>query len=282
VASRRQTGLPRPKARWRSSYRIIKWAPDRSSGRSVPRLPPDAVLGCTAVLSDLLHHDGRRDTVRSMPAFRGFPVEALEFYEGLEADNSKAFWQAHRHVYQEAVLAPMTALLDDLAPEFGEPHIFRPYRDVRFSKDKSPYKTNIGASLASGGYVQLSARGLAAGAGMHEMASDQLVRYRAAVAEHRTGRELERIVADLQRKGIGLHVWDELKTVPKGYPADHPRLDLLRKKNVTAWKEWMPEAWLGTGEARKKVVGFLRACTPMNEWLSAQVGPTTAASPGRR
>ena len=114
-------------------------------------------------------------------SFQGWPAEALEFYDGLEADNSKVYWTEHKALYEEAVLGPMTALVEELAPEFGDPKIFRPYRDVRFSKDKSPYKTNIGAVVGDG-YIQLSSSGLAAGSGMYVMAPDQLDRYRAAVA----------------------------------------------------------------------------------------------------
>src|ERR671928_51123 len=96
-------------------------------------------------------------------AFRGFPAEAIEFYEGLEADNTRAYWQDHKKDYEELVKRPMVELLAELSDEFGEGKIFRPFRDVRFSKDKSPYKTAIGATLARGGYVQFSAHGLAAG-----------------------------------------------------------------------------------------------------------------------
>src|ERR671923_2804284 len=113
--------------------------------------------------------------------FRGWPAEAIEFYEGLEADNSRTYWQEHKAVYEEVVRGPMDQLLTELAPEFGEGRIFRPYRDVRFSKDKSPYKTAIGATAGTAGYVHVDARGLAAGSGMWEMAPDQLERYRAAV-----------------------------------------------------------------------------------------------------
>src|SRR6187401_2496103 len=102
--------------------------------------------------------------------FRGWPVEALEFYEGLEVDNTKTYWTENKAVYEGQVRAPMEALLVELAPEFGEGRIFRPYRDVRFSADKSPYKTNLGAHLAGGGYLQLSADGLAAGLGTYVMA----------------------------------------------------------------------------------------------------------------
>src|SRR5207237_6520064 len=135
-------------------------------------------------------------------AFRGWPAEALEFYEGLEADNSKAYWQDHKAVYEDAVRGPMDELLTELAPEFGEGKVFRPYRDVRFSADKSPYKTAMGATLAGGGYVQLSAQGLGAGTGMYVMAPDQLERYRRAVAGDRTGGELAAMVKRLARSGI--------------------------------------------------------------------------------
>src|SRR4026207_302168 len=94
--------------------------------------------------------------------FRGWPVEAIEFFEGLEADNSKSYWQRNKEVYDSTVRAPMEELLAELEPEFGEARIFRPYRDVRFSADKSPYKTNMAATLGEG-YVSLSADGLGAG-----------------------------------------------------------------------------------------------------------------------
>ncbi|TAL12327.1 MAG: DUF2461 family protein, partial [Frankiales bacterium] len=77
--------------------------------------------------------------------FEGFPEEALVFYEGLEADNTKAYWTDHKALYDRTVKAPMEALLAQLEPEFGPATFFRPYRDVRFSKDKTPYKTHAGA-----------------------------------------------------------------------------------------------------------------------------------------
>src|SRR5579859_1874396 len=153
-------------------------------------------------------------------AFQGWPEAALDFYDGLEEDNSKSYWTANKAIYQEAVLGPMTELAQELGKEFGETKIFRPNRDVRFSADKSPYKTAIGAVIGPG-YVQFSAAGLAAGNGMYEMASDQLARYREAVAEDVTGHELVRVVAAITGHGISVHGRDVLKTAPRGYPADH-------------------------------------------------------------
>ena len=99
-----------------------------------------------------------------MSDFAGFPVAALDFYDDLEVDNTKSYWEKHKATYAECVKAPMTALCAALAPEFGRrPKVFRPYRDVRFAKDKTPYKTHQGAFVAAGPatgwYVEVSARG---------------------------------------------------------------------------------------------------------------------------
>lgn len=215
-------------------------------------------------------------------AFGGWPAEALEFYDGLLADNSKAYWTEHKADYEELVRAPMLALLAELAPEFGAGRIFRPYRDMRFSKDKSPYKTNIGATLEHGGYIQLSSDGLAAANGMYVMAPDQLARFRAAVADDLTSADLMAALAKLTRKDAVITAREVLKTAPKGYPKDHPRIDLLRQKGLIAWKEWPVEPWLGTAKAKQRVVEFLRATRPMSDWLSKYVGPSELPDDRRR
>ncbi|SNT13292.1 TIGR02453 family protein [Asanoa hainanensis] len=207
-------------------------------------------------------------------AFRGWPSEALEFYEGLEADNSKTYWTAHKDVYDEQVRAPMQELLDELEPEFGPGRIFRPYRDVRFSADKSPYKTAIAATLERGGYLHLSATGLASGSGMYHMERDQLARYRAAVDDDATGPRLADLVAEAAADGVRIHGHDQLKRIPRGFATDHPRADLLRHKGVVAWKEWPVAPWLGTAAAKRRVVDFLRASAPLNQWLTTYVGPS--------
>jgi uncharacterized protein (TIGR02453 family) len=205
-------------------------------------------------------------------AFSGWPAEALEFYEGLMADNSKSYWTAHKAVYDEAVHAPMVALLAEMEDEFGPGRIFRPYRDLRFSADKTPYKTAIGATLAGGGYVQLSAHGLAAGSGMYHMATDQIERYRRAIADDRTGDDLRAIIAEAAQGKIEINGHGSLKTVPRGYPRDHPRADLLRHKGLIAWREWPAAAWLGTAGAKGRVVTFLRGARPLCGWLDKHVG----------
>jgi uncharacterized protein (TIGR02453 family) len=204
--------------------------------------------------------------------FRGWPVEALEFYEGLEADNSRTYWLAHKDVYTNYVHAPMTELLEELKAEFGEGKIFRPNRDIRFSADKSPYKTAMAATLFGGGYVQLSSHGLAAGNGMYVMAADQLDRFRRAVDDDSTGAKLERLAAEIRRHGIDVSGHDLLKSAPRGYPKDHPRIEFLRSKGLIAWKSWPAGAWLGKPSAKHRVVEFLRTTHPLNDWLEVQVG----------
>src|SRR5436309_9415558 len=137
-------------------------------------------------------------------AFRGWPAEALEFFEGLRADNSKTYWTAHKSTYDDQVRAPMVALLAELEPELGSAKIYRPYRDVRFSKDKSPYKTQIAASCDRGGYIRLSVDGLGAGSGMYMFSSEQVQRWREAVADDKTGKPLVNVVEELTRQGIAV------------------------------------------------------------------------------
>ena len=205
-------------------------------------------------------------------AFSGWPEEALDFYDGLTADNTKTYWTEHKAVYTGKILDPMTELTEELAAEFGEPKIFRPYRDVRFSADKTPYKTHIGAVVGGTGYVQLSAEGLAAGAGMWQLSPDQLARYRAAVAHDRHGAELEEIIAAIEKAGIAVHGHGVLKSAPRGYPPDHPRIGLLRNKGLTAWRQWPVEPWLETARAKDRLVSFFRTSLPLASWLNTHAG----------
>jgi uncharacterized protein (TIGR02453 family) len=205
-------------------------------------------------------------------AFSGWPQAALTFYEGLEADNSKSYWTAHKAVYEAAVLTPMTELVEELAADLpGEPKIFRPYRDLRFSTDKTPYKTHIGALVGPHSYVQFSADGLGAGAGMWHLDPERLTRYRAAVAGP-AGAELAIVVAAIEKAGIEVRGHDPLKSAPRGYRADHPRIDLLRYKGLTSWQQWTPQPRLATPEGKSLVLAFLRASAPLVDWLAGHVG----------
>ena len=211
------------------------------------------------------------DTVDSV-TFSGWPASALSFYAGLETDNSKSYWIEHKAVYEMDVLAPMNALLAELAEEFGEGRIFRPYRDIRFSADKSPYKTTIAAVLPRAGFIQLSAAGLDVGRGSHGFAPDHLERFRLAVADDLQGGELQRLITDAERHGIQVTATERLKSVPRGYPKDHPRADLLRCKDLVARKQWPDSEWLHSSAAKTQIVTVLRLLQPFGDWLGAHVG----------
>jgi uncharacterized protein (TIGR02453 family) len=204
-------------------------------------------------------------------AFRGWPIEAVEFYEGLEADNSKVYWTDHRAVYDRKVRAPMEDLLAELADEFGAGKLFRPYRDVRFSADKLPYKTNCAAMIGTG-YVSFSAEGLSVGSGLYMPEPAALARYREAVDNKRSGPALAAIVTDLHDGGYETFAHEVLKTSPRGYPKDHPRIELLRHKGIAMMKTFPVGAWLGTAKAKDRVVTTLRAGAPLREWLARNVG----------
>ena len=205
--------------------------------------------------------------------FQGWPSEALDFYEGLEADNTKTYWLANKKTYETCVLEPMQELMSELEPEYGEGRIFRPYRDVRFSKDKAPYKTAI-AGVISTVYIQVSAQGLACGGGMHYMAPDQLDRYRKAVDSDACA-ALTNVVEGVRAHGIDVHGHEVLKSAPRGYRADHPQIELLRCKGLIAWKQWDVEPWLGTAAARDRITEFAVAARPLNDWMDEHVGEST-------
>jgi uncharacterized protein (TIGR02453 family) len=213
-------------------------------------------------------------------AFRGFPEEAIRFYEGLIADNSRTYWQANKATFESAVKGPMMALLEEL-PEHAPYHVFRPNKDVRFSKDKRPYKDHIAAYGESEGgagyYVQFSATGMIAGSGYYHMAADQLDRYRAALAADAVGGEIVRITDALRNDGLELTAMESLKTAPRGYPKDHPRIELLRMKGLVTTRQWKPAKWMQTKAAVGRVRDVWEASEAMNDWLDAHVGPSTLA-----
>ena len=211
--------------------------------------------------------------------FAGWPKPALQFFQGLKRDNSKAYFEAHRQVYEEQVRQPMEALLTEIERDLGpevEVKIFRLNRDLRFTPDKRPYKEHLGAYLSTAGaggiYLQISDDGLYLAVGSHEMAPDQLNRFRDAVAG-KDGEKLARIVGALVKEGYQV-TEPSFKRVPSGYAADHPRGDLLRCKGLMASRNWKPGGWLQTVEAKDRVRQAIKDSKPLTTWLDTQVGPS--------
>jgi uncharacterized protein (TIGR02453 family) len=216
----------------------------------------------------------------AMSEFEGFGPEVQRWFKGLEADNSRDYFSAHREFYERAIRSQMEALLAELSTEFGgELKLFRQNRDIRFSRNKSPYKTNTYGVLrraeiaAEGLYASISATGLVAGSGYYAMARDQLDRYRDAVADDRRGAELAELVREATR--AGLELWSQsLATAPRGHPKDHPRIDLLRRKNLTLGATLPFETGIERAAALRFVAETWRAAAPVTGWLDTHVGPS--------
>lgn len=217
--------------------------------------------------------------------FDGVPVDAYAFYRELAEDNSKAWWEQHKARYLANVREPMTELGELLAPRYGEPQVFRPHRDVRFSADKAPYKEHQGVfvrtSQTIGWYVQVSAAGLLTAGGGYHFAPDQLARYRQAVDESLTGRPLVRIVEGLRAKGFAIR-GDLLATRPRGIDPDHPRLELLRHKSLTAGRDHGTVAWIASAELPRQIDADWTATRDLVQWLTDHVGPSEETERRRR
>lgn len=217
-----------------------------------------------------------------MGEFTGFAARAFSWFEGLEQDNSKEYFAANRDTFESAVKDQLEALLDELTEAFGgEVKLFRQNRDIRFSNDKSPYKTNTygviyGGRIAGQGlYVSVSAGGMYAGSGYHMLARDQLARMRDAIAADKTGPLLEQAVTSAEQAGLEVR-GERLATAPRGYAKDHPRIGLLQLKQLVAGK---PLAAGKTGIRRDQALDHVsatwHAAAPITQWLDANVGPST-------
>jgi uncharacterized protein (TIGR02453 family) len=212
---------------------------------------------------------------RATTSFRGFPPEALEFLRELEADNDRDWFKANRARYDDHLVAPAQALADDLA-HLGRPHLFRPWNDTRFHPGP-PIKEHLGMTLGyeggGGYYVELSLDGLLLGAGLYHPAPDQLDRLRRGIDGARTAASLTRAIARAGKAGLEM-TGPDLVRGPRGYPADHPRMELLRRRRMTVFRRHELRAWLHRPEAGTRIREALDAATPLVRWLREHVGPT--------
>jgi uncharacterized protein (TIGR02453 family) len=211
-----------------------------------------------------------------MTTFEGIPDAAFRFYSELENNNNRDWWLEHKSVYDSAVNGPLTIMLAALEPQFGAAKLFRPNRDIRFSADKSPYKTAQGA-FASGAegvgfYLQLSADGLLIGGGCHTHTPDQLARFRGAVDAPASGEALQAIIRDVAAAGFAIE-GECLKTVPRGFDKDHPRAELLKHKSLTAGVVVGQPAWLATPGAKDEVARRWEELRPLVEWFGRYAAP---------
>jgi uncharacterized protein (TIGR02453 family) len=208
-------------------------------------------------------------------SFRGWPQEGVEFLRDLEDNNDRDWFKANRSRREDFLVAPALALAGDLA-EFGSPHVFRPWNDTRFHH-RPPIKEHLGMTIgyegAGGWYIELSLDGLVVAAGLHRPARDQLERIRQGIDGARTAAALDRALAVAAGAGMSLPE-PQLKRAPRGYPADHPRLDLLRLGSLTVSRRDDLRGWIHKPEAGRRIRERVEAARPLVEWLRKHVGPT--------
>jgi uncharacterized protein (TIGR02453 family) len=218
--------------------------------------------------------------------FTGIPDEGLAFLEDLEERNTRAFFEANKAVFTAQVQAPFAALVEAAAarlrrsvPGIGKPKVFRIYRDLRFSKDKTPYKTSMSASVPSrapgdgdgpgvptGFYVNVGPAGLYVASGLYHPAREELERVRAAIADPATGPELQTILAGAARRH--LDPWlDPLQRMPRAWPPDHPRAGLLKARSLVLNRQHGRAPWLSTPELLDHLLADWKAMIPFNHWL---------------
>jgi uncharacterized protein (TIGR02453 family) len=220
-------------------------------------------------------------------AYAGVPKATIAFLRDLASHNDRAWFEAHRDRYEEAWLAPaieLTEVLGDrlqiLSPDVAvEPKvngsIARINRDIRFSKDKRPYKDHIDLLFWEGRdkkgspsyWFRLTAKSWHVGVGMYGFDERMLTRYRDAVVDDRSGAELEKIIAKLERGGYELYEGGALKRVPKGFDPEHPRADLLRYRGMAAGTSKPVTAEVSTAKFPTVLVGHYRKLQPLQAWL---------------
>lgn len=211
-----------------------------------------------------------------MVGFGGFPRGALDFLRELEDNNEREWFKANRARYDELLVAPARALGEELAPAFGRPHLFRPWNDTRFHPGP-PIKEHLGLAIgyegAGGFYVELSLDGLLVAGGLHNPAPDQLARIRRLIDDGRTAAPLTKAIATAERAGLRLNE-PALRRAPRGYPLDHPRIDLLRRKALTVSRLHEPTGWIHGPEVGRRIRAELEAAAPLVRWLRERVGPS--------
>jgi uncharacterized protein (TIGR02453 family) len=224
-------------------------------------------------------------------AFEGFPREGLDFLAGVAADNTRAYFDAHRATYETALLQPAKAFVVALGEELrarvspglrAEPRvngsILRINRDTRFSSDKRPYKEHLdlwfwegdGPSRERPGlFIRLRPETVQLGAGMHRLEPGPLAAYRAAVDDERTGVALEAAIAEaltLRGTTVGGLAY---KRVPRGHDAGHPRAELLRHGALYVSGEWKLPRVVSSAKFTGWAADRLERLAPVERWLTA-------------
>jgi uncharacterized protein (TIGR02453 family) len=202
--------------------------------------------------------------------FSGIPREAFTFFKGLASHNNRDWFQANKETYEQTVRRPMQSLLAELAPTYGAGKLTRINRDMRFARGQAPYKTFIASMIGSKYYISLSTDGLYVGTGIYMPDGATLQRLRAAIDNDASGRKIASLLAALRRKRYDVGTHETTAKAPRGYADDHPRIDLLRMKDMHAGKQLTPST-LSTRKALDRVVEVMHEIEPLSQWLHRHV-----------
>lgn len=211
------------------------------------------------------------------PPFTGFGPDLIPFYEGLITDNSRTYWLEHKATFDEQIAGPARALAAALTEEFGAVKVFRPHRDVRFSKDKSPYKTQVSMVRQTEGvgvlYFAVAPDAVDLAGGIYAPEPGQLRRFRELQDDPRAVRSMDALLGGLEDQGFTLMTESALVTAPRGWTVDHPRIEMLRLKHIAVGQDREPGSWLHHAGCRNEVAGAWRAIQRWNDWLQGRLAP---------
>ena len=221
--------------------------------------------------------------------FEGFADAKATFFKKLAKHNDREWFGEHKEEYEEGWNGPMKTVLEEVRDkidasfphcELDEPKTFRIYRDVRFSKDKAPYKTHVGGLIPTRRtgrkitdvpmalYFHVGAEESFAAAGHYMMEPESLARFRKATADDKRGRELTGLLARLAKKGYAARAHEVLKRPPKGYDPEHPRAELLKWKGCIVRMPDLPNGILAKRDLVPWLVAASRATAPLVTWLA--------------
>jgi uncharacterized protein (TIGR02453 family) len=217
--------------------------------------------------------------------FTGFDRDALQFLHELTVEMNREWFEANKGRYQARWALPMTALLHEVAARIGKtyapiklqpPKLFRIYRDTRFSKDKSPYKTHVAGALhlrenCSALYIHIGIDEEFVGAGSYFFDDKELPRWRKLVAADKSGKEIAGIIAKLRKAGFEVGGHDDYKKVPKGFDPDHPRAELLKLRGLTAGPPAISKGYLHKPVFADWLSEQAKAMAPLVTWLYRNV-----------
>ncbi len=213
----------------------------------------------------------------------GLDPDIFAFYAELEQNQNREWWLANKQRYESCVKAPVERLVDELGGEFGPLKIFRPYKDVRFSADKRPYKDHLGLVTADDSsatyYLQVSHRGLMLAGGLYEPAREQLARFREIIDDNRLVGDLEATLEEVGEQGFALMTEGSLTTAPRGFSVDHPKIELLRLKRMALSATFTPAEWMHGPELVERVRAGWRTIGVWNDWVADNL--PTAVEAGR-